>query len=125
MLRVRKFWTVLVGAWAGAVAAHVLLEWILGQGGAWVAVVILASAFLGGLGGVAEAKDLEPLDPVEHRDKLLGWGTLLGGVGAVACLFLPMPWGVIAAAGVVAATVLVLARVPKPASGHDSSRTPS
>jgi hypothetical protein len=123
MLAVRKLWTILVAAWAGAFLARAVLDWVLGQEGTWVAVAIVAAAVLGGLAGVSEAKGVEPLDPAERRDTILGWGALIGGVAAVACLFLPLPWGVLAAAGVVMLTVVLLRRVPKPRAERSGTPT--
>jgi|SRR5215207_46344 len=114
MLALRKLWTVLVGAWVGAFLARALLGWALDLEGPLVAVAILVAAAVGGLLSIGEARQLKPMGAGERRDTILGWGALIGGVAAVACLFIPMPWGVLAAVGVVALTVLALRRVPPP-----------
>ena len=120
MLALRKLWTVLVGAWAGAFAARALLVWALDLEGPLVAAATLLAAALGGWLSIGEARQVKPMEPAERRDAILGWGALVGGVAAVACLLIPMPWGVLAAVAVVAVTVLALRRVPpapaKPAS---------
>jgi NhaP-type Na+/H+ or K+/H+ antiporter len=111
MLALRKVWTVLVGAWAGAVLARISLDWLLGLDGRWVDVAILLAAVLGGALSVREARQVEPMDRAERRDTILGWGGVIGAVAAAACLFLPLPWGPLAALTVVALTASALARV--------------
>jgi hypothetical protein len=113
MLALRKLWTVLVGAWAAAILARAVLDWILGMEGAGVFAVVLAAAALGGLASLGAAREVRPMDPGERRDTILGWGALVGGVASVACLFLPLPWGVLAAVAVLALTVGLLLQVPK------------
>ena len=44
-----------------------------------------------GVLALGEARDLRPMPPKERRDAVLGWGGLIGGVAAVACLLAPMP----------------------------------
>ncbi len=69
---------------------------------------------------MSQARQVKPLEPAERRDTILGWGALVGGVAALACLlFGPMPWGILAAAAVLAATVLGLRRVPHPPAHDD------
>jgi hypothetical protein len=45
---------------------------------------------------------------------ILGWGTIVGVVAALACLYLPMPWGIVAALGVLAVPLIALRQVPPP-----------
>jgi hypothetical protein len=113
MLALRKLWAVLVGAWVAAILARAIAGWILGFEGAGLFAVILAAAALGGLTSLGAARQVRPMDPGERRDSIVGWGALVGGVGSVACLFLPLPWSALAAAAVLALTVVLLRRVPK------------
>jgi hypothetical protein len=124
MLALRKLWTVLVGAWVAAILARAVLDWILGLEGAGVFVVVLAATALGGLMSLRAARQVQPMDPEERRDSILGWGALVGGVGSVACLFLPFPWNVLAAIAVLALTVGLLLRVPKPTAEQGSQVKP-
>ena len=100
----------LAGVWGGAWITGAVLHRVLGLEGTWVAVAIVAGGLLGGIASLGEARTLRPYSPDERRDAILGWG-LIGGMAALACLFLPRPWDLLAAASVVAATVLVLRRV--------------
>lgn len=112
MLALQKLWTVLAGACGGALLARVTLDWLLGLDGDRLAVAIVAAAVLGAFLSIGDARQITPMDPSGRRDAILGWGGLIGGVASVACLFAPMPWGAFAAAAMLAATVIVLRRVP-------------
>lgn len=114
MLALRKIWTVLVGAWVGAFLARAVLDWVLGLDGPWVGIGVIVAALIGGALSITEAREVQPMPAGERRDTILGWGALVGGVAAVACLFIPMPWGAVAAAAVVVVTVVSLHRVPAP-----------
>jgi hypothetical protein len=120
MLGARRVWVVLVGAWVGAFLGRALFEWLLGLDEPWRAIGILGAAAAGGLLSLGEAHRLGPMPPHERRDAVLGWGALVGGVGAVACLFLPMPWGALAALAVLVVTVIALRRVPPAPRGTPS-----
>lgn len=110
MLTLRKIWTVLVGAWVAAFPVGAVLE-LLGTDRTWAAVAMLLAGVLGGSLSVREARQVQPMEPAERRDAILGWGGVIGAVAAAACFLLPMPWGVLAAFSVVAVTASVLARV--------------
>jgi len=84
-----------------------------GVDGTWLWVLTVVAGLIGAAAGVAWARSVEPYPPAERRDAILGWGALIGGVAALACLALPMPWGVIAAVAVAALTVAALRSVPK------------
>lgn len=89
-----------------------LLHSALGLEASWpTGLALIGAAALGGLVGVSAAQELEPYRPKEKRDVALGWGALVGAVGAVACLLIPLPWGAVAAAAVAAATLVTLRRV--------------
>jgi hypothetical protein len=110
MLTLRKVWTVLVGAWVAAFPVGAVFE-LLGMDRTWAAVAMLLAGVLGGGLSVREARQVQPMDAAERRDTILGWGGFIGAVAAAACLFLPLPWGPLAALSVVAVTASVLARV--------------
>lgn len=114
MLALRKLWTILLGAWVAEFIAVAVLDWMLGLEGTWVLVVILIAAAVGGFAGIREARQVQPMAPDERRDTILGWGTVIVGVGAVACLVLPFPWSAFAAAAVLAVGVVMLRRVVTP-----------
>jgi hypothetical protein len=120
MLALRRLWTVIVGAWVAAILARAVLGWILGLEGAGVFAVVLAATAVGGLMSLGAARQVQPMDPDERRDSILGWGVLVGGVGSVACLFLPLPWNLLAAVAVLALTVGLLLQVPKSPAGRGS-----
>lgn len=102
---------VLAGALAAATIVRAVLDWILGLEGPGVGVAVIVAAVLGGVASLGDARALRPLSDAERRDALLCWGALTGGVAALACLLLPLPWGPLAAATVVGVTVLGLRRV--------------
>lgn len=111
----------LVGAWGGAFLAGAVLNWLLGLEGDGVRVAVLVAALLGGAASISDARRLQPMPPSERRDAILGWGALIGAVATGACLFLPLPWGVVAAAVVCGVTVGGLrwvSRAGEPASGR-------
>lgn len=107
----------LAGACAGGFLASAILRWLLGLGGTGVAAAIVGAAALGAFFCLGEARQITPMDPAERRDAILGWGALIGGVVAIACLFVPMPWGALAGAAVLATTVIALRRLAGPAPG--------
>ncbi len=113
----RKLSAVLVGAWATAFVANLVLRGALGQEGPWVLLGIAVAGVVGGLAGVAEARTIEPMEPGERRDAILGWGWVIGLVVASACLYLPLPWAAIAVAAVLAATFGVLHALTGAGSG--------
>jgi hypothetical protein len=111
MTGVRRVWAVLAPAWGCGLIAGIALDWVLGVDGPWLGVGVVAGTLAGGVLGVREARRIKPMAADERRDAILGWGAVVGAVAAVACLLLPLPWGALAAAAVVAATVLALRRV--------------
>ena len=110
MLLARKVLAVLIGAWAFAGLAKIVFDLLLGIDDTALLVIILAAALLGAVGGMAEASGLEPMEPGERRDTILGWGAFVGIIATVVCLLLPMPWGALAATAVGTATIATLAR---------------
>jgi hypothetical protein len=108
----RRIWTVFVGMWVGAWFARALFDWVLGIDGTWLLVAMVVAAAIGARAGWEEAKGLEPLTLWERRDAFLGWGALIGVAAVIACFFLPMPGGGIAAGAVAATTLVVLRRAP-------------
>ena len=87
---------------------QVLLGWVLGVTDAWVTVTI-AAALLGGL-VIVDARGAKPGEGAgEGYDPVACTIAALAVVAAVACLYLPMPWGGLAGAAIVAALVVALA----------------
>jgi hypothetical protein len=111
VLKARRVWTVVVGAWVSAWVVTVLAR-ILDLDGTLVLILGLVAALVGGLASVGEARSVEPWTVWDERDAYLGWLTFLGIVAVIACLFIPMPWGLLAAAVVAALTIAVLRRAP-------------
>jgi uncharacterized membrane protein len=125
VLKLRRAWVVLVGAWVGAASANVLFNWILGLDGVLPLILALVAAVLGALAALGEARRLEPWTLWDQRDAYLGWVTFFGIVAVIASLFIPMPWGGVAAVAVAAVTVVVLRKAPPaPASGAPRSGDP-
>jgi hypothetical protein len=112
VLALRRIWTVLVGVWFGAFLARALLHWVLGLEGTWVRVAVLAAGLVSGILSIGEARGLSPMPPGERGATIIGWGAVVGALGAVACLALPFPWGLLAVVVVVVVTVVALSRVP-------------
>jgi hypothetical protein len=113
MLLLRKVGIVVFYAWGAAWTARAVFDWLLGLDGVALAVPSVVVTAAGAVAGFSEARDLGPMNPSDRRDVILGFGAIVGILAAVACLFLPMPWGALAALLVAAARVLVLRRVPQ------------
>ncbi len=113
MLTVRRVWVVLVGAWVASWTTNALFGWILDLDGTLVAILTLVAAVLGAWASLDAARKLQPWTLWDERDAYLGWVTFLGIVAVIACLFIQMPWGAMAAAVVAALTIVVLRRSPR------------
>lgn len=92
------------GVLASAVVAQFVLGWGLGVPRAWMAVLLVAAivavlAVVDALRGDPEEQAGEPYDGVALA--ILALAT----AGAVACLYLPLPWGGLAAAAILATVV--------------------
>jgi hypothetical protein len=99
--------TVVGGLIAASLIAQVVLGWVLGVADAWLAV-FLAAALLAVLVS-ADARLGEPNKEAEASyDTVVCAVVGIAIVGAVGCLYLPLPWGGIAAAAVVVGLVMAL-----------------
>jgi hypothetical protein len=107
MLMPHKVVVVIGGVLASSVAAHVLLGSVLHLDGAWLAVLIAALIL-----GVLATADAAQGDPEDVGDApynpIFVVATGLAIIGAVACLYLPMPWGGLAAVAVILSLILGL-----------------
>lgn len=107
MLMPHKVLLVIGGVLASSIAAEALLGLLLHVRGAWLTVFIAAVII-----GVLAAADAARGDPDEVSDEpydpVLVAVTVIAIVAAVACLYLPMPWGGLAAVGVILTLVLGL-----------------
>jgi hypothetical protein len=126
MLALRKVGKVLLGAWSLAFLAKVIFDWLLGLEGWALTAPVLIAAAVGGLLGFSDAREVEPMEPADKRDTILGWGALVGAVATIGCLLIQMPWGLVTAVVVGATTVFTLHRVAKTplrdcSSEHDGS----
>lgn len=102
-----KVLIVVGGVLASSIVAQVLLGSVLGVGGAF-ATVLVAALILGGL-AAADAAQGDPGEADdEPYDRVLVAATAIAIVGAVACLYLPMPWGGLAAVGVILSLIFGL-----------------
>jgi hypothetical protein len=121
----RRAWVVLGGAAFAVGVANVLFNWLLGLGGTVVLILCLVAAVIGGLTALDEARSVEPWTLWDERDAYLGWVTFFGIVAVIACLFIPMPWGGVAAGAVAAFTLVVLRKAPPaPSVGAPRSGEP-
>ena len=112
VLKLRRVGVVIGGGWVAAWIARALFDWVLGLEGTLVVVLSLVAFGAGAWASVDTARELEPWTPWDERDAYLGWVTFLGIVVVIACLFIPMPWGAMAAAVAAALTIVVLRRRP-------------
>jgi len=102
-----KLLTVLGALIAASLITQVALGWVLGVNGAWAAVFIAAA--LVGVLVTADARLSKPNEAAEAPyDTLLCAIVGIAIVAAVGCLYLPLPWGGIAAAAVVVGLVMAL-----------------
>ena len=98
--------TIVAYTWGSAFVVRAVAGWVIGATGALLVVATVVAALLGALVGMAEARALAGRD-----DPTQLAGGLAGAALAVACLFVLMPWGLLAALAVAAATVLGLSRL--------------
>lgn len=106
-----KLLAVVGGLLAASVISEAVLGWVLGLQVAWLAVFV-AAALIGVL-VTADARVGEPNEaaeeaPEQSYDPVLCAIAGIAIVGAVACLYLPLPWGGLAAAAVVVGLVVAL-----------------
>jgi len=102
-----KLLMVVGGLVATSLVAQVVLGWVLGVADAWLAV-FLAAALLAVLVS-ADARLGGPNEEAEQSyDTVVIAIVGVAIVGAVGCLYLPLPWGGIAAATVVVGLVMAL-----------------
>lgn len=107
MLAQHKLMAVVGGVFAASLVCEALLGWVLGVTDAWLPIFVVA-ALLAVLIS-ADARLGRPGDPSEGSyDKVVCAVVVVAVVGAVACLYLPLPWGGLAAGAVVVGLVLAL-----------------
>jgi len=107
MLMPHKVLLVVGGVIVSSIAAEALLGSLLHVRGAWLTVLI-AAAILGALAAADAARGDPDKVGDEPYDLVFVAATAIAIVGAVACLYLPMPWGGLAAVGVILTLVLGL-----------------
>jgi hypothetical protein len=110
VLAQHKLLAVVGGLFAASLVCEAVLGWVLGVTDAWLpvfvvaallAVLVSADARLGGPGATADESE-------GSYDRVVCAIVTVAVVGAVACLYLPLPWGGLAAGAVVVALVLAL-----------------
>jgi hypothetical protein len=110
VLAQHKLLAVVVGLFAVSLVCEAVLGWALGVTDAWLpvfvvaallAVLVSADARLGRADAVADAAQ-------ESYDRVVCAIVVVAVVAAVACLYLPLPWGGLAAGTVVVALVVAL-----------------
>jgi hypothetical protein len=110
VLAQHKLLAVVGGLFAASLISEAVLGWALGVTDAWLpvfvvaallAVLISADARLG-----ARRTDADSWE--ESYDKAVCAIVVIAVVGAVACLYLPMPWGGLAAGAVVVGLLVAL-----------------
>jgi hypothetical protein len=107
MLMPHKVLIIVGGVLASSIVAELFLGGVLHVRGAWLTVFIAALIL-----GVLAAADAAQGDPDDVSDEPYNLAfvaaTAVAIVGAVACLYLPMPYGGLAAVGVILSLVLGL-----------------
>jgi hypothetical protein len=101
-----KLLAVIAALLIGALGTQAMLGWVLGVTDAWLAV--LAAAALIGVFVIADASLPEDDDAAAAYDRAACAAVAVGAVSAVACLYLPLPWGGLAAAGVIVGLLLAM-----------------
>jgi hypothetical protein len=111
VLAQHKLLAIVGGLFAVAFISQAVLGWVLGVTDAWLpvfvvaallAVLVSADSRLGPAAGGAEASESSSYDLVVCAV------VTVAVVAAVACLYLPMPWGGLAAGAVVVGLVAAL-----------------
>jgi hypothetical protein len=107
VLAQHKLLAVVGGVLAASLVCEAVLGWVLGVTDAWLPVLVVA-ALLAVLVS-ADARLGRPGDSSEcSYDKVVCAVAAVTVAGAVACLYLPLPWGGLAAGAVVVGLVLAL-----------------
>jgi hypothetical protein len=107
VLAQHKLLAVVGGLFAASLVCEAVLGWVLGVTDAWLPVFVVA-ALLAVLVS-ADARLGRRDDASEDSyDKVVCAIVTVAVVGAVACLYLPLPWGGLAAGAVVVGLVLAL-----------------
>jgi uncharacterized membrane protein len=111
VLAQHKLLAVVGGLFAASLVSQAVLGWALGVKDAWLpvfvvaallAVLVSADARLGG--GTKAAADA----PEDSYDKVVCAVAAVAVIAAVACLYLPLPWGGLAAGALVVGLVVAL-----------------
>jgi hypothetical protein len=107
MLLPHKVLIIVGGVIASSIVAEAVLGWGLHVKGAWITVFI--AALILGVLAAADAAQGDPDDVSgEPYDMRFVAATIVAIIGAVACLYLPMPYGGLAAVGVILSLILGL-----------------
>jgi hypothetical protein len=106
VLAQRKLLVVVGGLFAASLVSEAVLGWALGVTDAWLPVFVVAALLAvlvsadARLGGANASED--------SYDKVVCAIAAVAVVAAVACLYLPLPWGGLAAGAVVVGLVVAL-----------------
>jgi hypothetical protein len=110
VLAQHKLLAIVGGVFAASLVSEALLGWVLGVTDAWLPVLVVAALLAvlvsadARLGAAKAAKD-----PSEDSyDRVVCAVVVFAVVAAVACLYLPMPWGGLASGAVVVALLAAL-----------------
>jgi hypothetical protein len=110
VLAQHKLLAIVGGLFAASLLSQAVLGWVLGVNDAWLPVLIVAAllavlvsadARLGGPRAAAGASE-------DSYDRVVCAIAVVADIGAVACLYLPMPWGGLASGAVVVALLAAL-----------------
>jgi hypothetical protein len=110
VLAQHKLLAVVGGLFAASLVSEAVLGWVLGVTDAWLPVFVVAAllAVLVSADARLGARHADAQTWGESYDKVVCAMVVVAVIGAVACLYLPMPWGGLAAGAVVVGLVMGL-----------------
>lgn len=110
VLAQHKLLAVVGGLFAVSLISQAVLGWALGVTDAWLPVFVVAAllAVLVSADARLGAPHAEAGAPEESYDTVVCAIAVIAVVGAVACLYLPLPWGGLAAGAVVVGLLVAL-----------------
>ena len=110
MLAQHKLYVIVGGVLAASLVCQAVLGWVLGVTDAWLPVLVVAALLAvlvsadARLGGADAARD----GSEDSYDRVVCAIAAVAVAAAVACLYLPMPWGGLVAGAVVTGLVVAL-----------------
>lgn len=110
MLAQHKLLAVLGGLFAASLLSQAVLGWVLGVTDAWLPVFVVAAllAVLVSADARLGTRRADAQTWEDAYDKVVCAMVVVAVIAAVACLYLPMPWGGLVSGAIVVALLVAL-----------------